>query len=403
MLAAVGNHEGKALTYLAMEPGEHYGISALHRLFLEIQGDPPAFAGQLTLQQKYCIFSFEPAGLTGRSERGALRHFKTDPDDLGTALAGHVLGVTEASPASLSQIFGKTSAPGTSEGADRPPGRRLAVLRALSQPGAPAYTADVARATGLSEFAAGNNLAALGRAGLLTYRSGPTYAMKSVYRVTRPLRVSPAGHNVSLETVIIDYLNGRLAARGGGRDLVVPRADIEAHVDGHPGLRGKTGVADRVQKVMIRLADRGELKVLQTYADQSQHSQIEVSAGQREFIARLAGGLDRLAAGDPDARREGAWQAREIIGDPARVRALVAKGYGSLKRVVNPLTAAVKKRRVLEALAAGQAVTSEVLLERLGDDFNPPLLRGTINELVKDGLVRGVKQPDGPYKLWYFA
>lgn len=37
LLAAVGNHEAKALTFLSMEPAVGYGVSALHHRFLDIQ------------------------------------------------------------------------------------------------------------------------------------------------------------------------------------------------------------------------------------------------------------------------------------------------------------------------------------------------------------------------------
>jgi hypothetical protein len=48
--------------FLAMEPEVEYGVSSLHRRFLEIQGQRPVFKGTVNLQQKYVTYSFEPVG-----------------------------------------------------------------------------------------------------------------------------------------------------------------------------------------------------------------------------------------------------------------------------------------------------------------------------------------------------
>lgn len=404
VLAAVGNHEGKALTYLAMEPGEEYGVGALHRLFLEIQGKEPAFTGQVNLQQKYCIHSFEPARLVERTqnERGKRRHLKTDDDGTATALAGHLLSVTETHPASLAQIFGATSSrqiPGLDP--ERPPERCLAVLRVLAKSRDQAHTADIARDSGIRDLSVALVLSRLTKAGLLSYRTGPTYAMRSRYQVTTPIRVTTLARG--LETAIVSYLNSRLAQHSEPGPLIVPRTDIEDHIRTLPRWQDITQIPDIVQKVMVRVVARGEVKAIQDYTGQTRHSLIEMTSGQRAFITRLTHGIDRISDDDADAVRDGIRKAREIINDPVRVHALMAKVYGSRKQIVNPLSRQEKQRQVLAALSAGDAITTEVLLERLGNGFNKPLLRGTLNELVREGRIRGEKQPDGPYKLWHLV
>ncbi len=410
LLATIGNHEGKALLYLAMEPGEAYAVSALHRLFLSIQGDRPAFAGTVNLQQKYCMYSFEPAGLVQRttSERGSLAHVKPEDSILATALAGHLLGTIESHPATLNQIFGKTTAPsGFSrlvaphpDGPDvRPPLRRLAVLRALADCAGQQHTASLARKAAVSDSLTGHILAEYARIGLLAYRTAPTYVLKSRYRLVRPLPLDGR----TLETAVAVYANGRLSRDGGLDGLMISRSEIEAHIASLPAWREKAGIADRVQKVMMRLADRGLIEVLEAYTGQHQHSLIEMTSAQQSFIAQLADGTDRIAAGDATALRDGTRKAHEIIADPQRVRALVAKAFAAMKRIVNPLTLQQKQNLILSALSQDSGISSAALLERLGNGFNKPALAITLSQLVREGRVRGVKQPDGPYKHWYLS
>lgn len=93
IVAAVGNHEGKALTYLAMDPDEDYGKSALHRLLFEaVQGETPALVGGLNNQSKYVEHSFAPVGLAEiwANEKGWRRYGKLDPGGLASDIGKQV-------------------------------------------------------------------------------------------------------------------------------------------------------------------------------------------------------------------------------------------------------------------------------------------------------------------------
>jgi hypothetical protein len=402
LLAAVGNHEAKALTYVAMDPDCEYGVSALHRLFLAIQGDPAAYIGTVNLPQKYCIYSYEPVGLVGRvtNDRGHIRHLKTDPDGRATALAGHLLTRTEEHPASLAQIFGKTAVR-DQPGSERPPVRRLAVMRALLVEGQTTrYQADLARRSGVGELTVGHITEAFDRAGLLAYHTTPTYRMKSRYLVRTPIAVGGQGSGGLLDRAVADFLN-TLVAHQRGSELTITRDEIEAHLRGQKRWQTAAALRDRLQRVMVRLAERDQVTPLAAFAGRTRHTTIEIDDSQRTFLEQLVGGIDRIAAGDPRAIAEGTRQAEQIISDPPRVRHLLNKAFGSSKQVVNPISHEEKRRRVLAALAQCDGATSEQLTGLLSPDLNKSLVRGTLSELARDGLVRGEKQPDGPYKLWY--
>ena len=152
---------------------------------------------------------------------------------------------------------------------------------------------------------------------------------------------------------------------------------------------------------MVRLAARDAITPIEAYAGQRHHTVITVSEDNRIALRKLIAGLEAIAAGDTSAIASGVQDAKAIVGEPDRARRLIKRAYGSNKAVTNPLTRVEKQDRVLAALAACDGVTSEQLLASVGDDFNKAMLAGTLSELDQARLVRGEKQPDGPYKLWH--
>lgn len=398
IVAAVGNHEGKALTYLAMDPDEEYGVSSLHRLFLAVQGETPAFVGVTNLQQKYATYSYQPAGLieTSTNEKGSMRYRKVDAGGLATPIAGHILATTEDLPPSLTQILGPSQKKASAT--TSPVARRLRILRALARADGPVYTAEVAHLSGVHETAVGQTADGLATAGLIEYTTGPTYKFRSRYRVTKPITPTRRG-NVALEAAIADLLNDRLTKAPGGYEI--PHDEIETHVRALPRWSKSPQLRDQVQRVMVRLAARNAITPLEAYAGQTHHTAISISEQHRNALRNLIDGLDAIAAGDPAALAAGTQSAKAIVADPERARRLVSRAYGANKIVTNPLTRVEKQDRVLAALAERDAVTSEQLLAAVGDDLNKTLLGGTLGELARAHLVRGETQPDGPYKLWY--
>lgn len=160
----------------------------------------------MNLQQKYCIYSFEPAGLVRReaNDKGFIRHVKDNAGGIAAALAGHLLAVSKRRRVTHSQIFGKTAV-NEAGGADaeRSPIRRLALLHGLLDAPLPAHQADIARRIGLREMTVGMSAAPLAEAGLLGYKTQPTYTMTSSYQVTRPLPTATGSGNYALHNVAV--------------------------------------------------------------------------------------------------------------------------------------------------------------------------------------------------------
>ena len=390
LLAAVGNHEGKALTFLAMEDVVTYGVSSLHRRFLEIQGPHPIFVGTVNLQQKYVLYTFEPVGLVARTLAGGqyLRHLKTDVDETATALAANLLVATEGLDTSLMQLFGKTAA---KEGHDRSPIRRLDALRVIHDSPEPISQADLLRTVDLG-IGVGAMLTALHSAGWIQYETSMTAEMKSSYRVLRPLE--PEVRERAFTREIRELLNARLLTQPAG--FVISRDQIEdALMSSRPGRY----IRDQLQGVMSRLADRGAVELEDSFRGQRTHSSISLTALQRERVGRVLQVVDAIQAEDRDAIRQGVEAGRHLLTEPHRVCALMQRCFETNKAVVNPLTAAQKERRVLQALESGPATSAE-LLERLRPALNKQLIGITLRDLALKGQIAATKLDRTPAKVY---
>lgn len=397
LLAAIGNHEGKALMFLAMEDEVPYGTTSSYRRFIEIQGSPPAFVGQVTVAQKYLVHSFLPIGLVvrQRNESGFLRHVREDPDGVATALAGFLLASTADADVSLQILFGKTSA---REGSERSPIRRYRILRALAEAAGDTYPARVAAQARVGEMPTSNALTAFAEHGLLTLETSATYEMRTTYRITEPIPPQVGKGNYRTATEISEYLNGLLAKSPG--ELVVPREQIEAHLRAFPRWAEVGGLRDITQGILKRFVTRGYLEAVTSHYGLT-HARVSLTPAQRAFAARVSSGIAAIAAGDPQAITAGHREARRILKDPDAVRALMRRGFAASKLANNPMTEGEKVRLVAEAVAKAPGSTTEELLVITDPRFTRQLIRGTLSLLAKRGEVVAVKQPDGPYHRFY--
>lgn len=388
LLAAVGNHEGKALTYLAMDREEPYGVSALHRRFLEIQGRPLAFEGTVGLQQKYVVHSLAPAGLAIEAHDGRFRRHTRADDPQADALAALLLELVSLSPFTLGGIFGRMTRDEPTAG----PARRRLVLEALTGTRRRVSQAELTRRTGL-DTALTDTVASLADAGVISYRTAKTYELKSSYRVGDS-HLYPAGAG-ALTRHVVDLLNRRHRAEG---TVVITRDEIEDHVlaDARWGSRY---MRDVVQRTMTRLADQGLVEVVESYRGQRTHSEAWLTTEQRNFATAVVRLLDAVETQHGPTMRRGAEVASQIVNDPPVVRRLLASCYGRNKVIVAPLSLAEKEQLVLEVLSRGPA-TSEEMVQQLMPGINRRLIGQVLSSLSRRGLIQGATLPRSPQKQW---
>lgn len=172
LLAAIGNHEAKAIVLGGMERGTAYGITALHQLFLLPQGDNPAHKGAVNNQMQYCTDSFEAVGFVAKAQFGeSLKYEITEKgENEGKALAGHLLEFSLSHPdMSLRQIFGLTKSPGHKE--QRAPVDRLKILRTIANSEEDLEAGDIEEKSGVSYNNVTHNLRWLDKHGIIRYET----------------------------------------------------------------------------------------------------------------------------------------------------------------------------------------------------------------------------------------
>ncbi|WP_406047059.1 hypothetical protein [Kribbella sp. NBC_00889] len=239
--------------------------------------------------------------------------------------------------------------------------------------------------------------APLAEAGLLGYKTQPTYTMTSSHQVTRPLPTATGSGNYALHNAAVAYINSRRTADA----VVITRDEVEAHLRTLPRWRDSQTLRDVFQRIIVRLTDHGHIVPLQgNFVGQRRHTAFTLTARQRQFLEDLVSGVDAIAAGDRQTIKHSQDQARRIISDPARVRRLITKAYGASKLATNPISAVDKQQRILAVLRAHNGPRQKWSTAELSPDLTKYLVAGTLAELARAGKIRGENQPDGPYKRW---
>lgn len=402
LLAAIGNHEAKALFFLAMEDEVPYGVTSSHRRFLEMQGSPPAFVGQVSTAQKYLLYSFYPIGLVvrQRTESGLLRHVRDDPNGTATALAGFLLSATLEQEISLQRLFGKTAAGGPTGAPERSPIRRFRILRALAATTGDTYTTAIAQQAGVREMPTFNALTVYATHGLLSYESSATYEMKTTYRVAQPIPPQVGRGNYRTASEITDYLNKLLA--DSSDELIVPREQIEDHIRAIPRWSEVANLRDVIQGILKRFVARGYVEPVTSHYGLT-HARISMTPEQRAFTQQIVTGIEAIASGSPAALAEGKREARRIVNDPEVVRSLIRRAFRDSKLANNPVSGGERVRLASEAVAKHPGSTTDELMAVVDSTFSVQLLRAALRTLAKSGAITGEKQPDGPYRRWYPA
>lgn len=110
LISAIGNHEGKALLMLAMQPGAIYKQSELHHLVTDLPGASDAYVGSHRNQIDYCKKSIEPIGMVAKADFGDVLRFgiTESGEEVGKPLAAFLLEIGEQYGVSLESMFGAT-------------------------------------------------------------------------------------------------------------------------------------------------------------------------------------------------------------------------------------------------------------------------------------------------------
>lgn len=340
IIAAAGNHEGKALLLLAMQTGSEYGMSALHSLSVNIQGAEPAYEGRAGNQIKYAD-TMESVGLLAKSQilGNGLAYTKTALGaDIGSATAGHLLTFSLRHPeVTLKDLFGSTQ---TSQG-HRPAVNRIYILRAILA-NEPMTVSTLKRhcETDINAAVVTKIIKSLSTKKIIGFdyaniRRLPSLAFDfDATKINRSSTFPRPGASTNIALQIIED-----AVRAGETSITkdILRQKFAEQLD-QPDLTSKavlrklTSITDTFERNGILIPqnryhnDRGEL------------TNIFLTERQRDVLSELDNILRNLQNLDPGFLREGKQLASQILSDPDSVKILVKKCYGEESAKTNPLT-----------------------------------------------------------------
>lgn len=387
LLAAFGNHEGKALLLLAMQPDEYYGRMGLHNLHLGIQGHQPAFVGANSNQFDYASLSLEPIGAVtmARDDEGLKFGLSEYGRDVGRPVAALLLDFALEKRIPLNALLGSTAA---KEGSDRAPLNRIKIYESLLTRDQDTTLAQIVQDTGLGKNIVSYHLKSLSDSGLLTAESTNNSSRIVISKLTEQgVNCTPKRPGSFAETVmqVIKEQDGV--------------ADMDTIVEGVRELLPENGLSASEFRSKInstlRLFERQQL-ITRNTLDRNQFSKIELSSEQRERLEEFLNLITRIKAMDEQTITDGIILATTILESPGSVRDLVKQAYdyspyanarskvalGSMiLRIVSEGSNEMTARDIREAIV--ETSTGKSLSQSRVDDI--------INRLVKMGKLTPTK------------
>lgn len=345
LIAAVGNHEGKAMVFGAMNSHEIYTSWDLRKRVVALQGEKPGWLLDRSLPERYMQSSFINIGLVARevmdANQNKFGYVKTKlGTEIGDALIGHLLTFSESSENSLKDFFGDTvtssnakdiKLPGTAESVKkRAPHTRYRIFGEVLKADLPIRQKDLADALDETQTFINDHLFLLSQRGIITYASTPSdtkftsFSLNAQRSVEKP---SAYKHHIVITGLVYDVV---MAA---GEDDVLTAAwvidRIRENNKEYAGVSAKT-FPKSVQEVLNYLQRLGYISRRSFY--KGKQSDISLSDKQRSELSSLVGLLDKFTLVEPEFLKSGAQQLSLLLQNPGRVSRLMEKARSSTSK-----------------------------------------------------------------------
>lgn len=330
LLAAVGNHEVRAILFSLMRPGHSYSGAELSHALRTIQTDPPAWVPGSTIAAGYCNETLEPLGVvasTSFSADLATTEYAVTPlgEELGKPLVGALLHFAETHACSLIHLFGTTAAAGgtVQDSPDsgipmyrqRAPIARLRIFRALVATDQPMRVTDLVQTVHTDHAGVSRHLKRLAGHGIVEFESATPATSVRYRRHPHPPAAPPQQyrHEATLTRDVLDAVHRLWAAD------VFTREEVLEALGGDPEERKSR--ADTVTSILRKLATDGFLVSVGFQA--GRRSRIRLTTESREMISELVELMDGYQRLDPVKLRDGRRHGQQVLADPRRVARLV--------------------------------------------------------------------------------
>ncbi len=342
LLAAIGNHEAKALTLVAMQERVVYTRTSLLARIKNIQGVIPSWIMASGVLFNYGVKSFAPIGLVAKElldpELNTIGLTRTEYGaNIGVPLAGHLLEFSERQTFSLNQLFGSThsAAPEndirvgdeTQQYKKRSPEIRIKIIKSLVKSSGAIRVVDISKEIEEDNRTVGRHLSELARFGIIEYESADVDIRVTYYKLADNSPQSPPpAHATStgVPTRIIDFLK-KNAGESFSIDELINRMTLEGFKKRRAAhAKSAQGSYLSTLGMLVKLGYVSREKF-----EQSLKSIAKISDGQRAVLEEVLAIIDGITSRNIEFLKQGKIKAENIISDPSRAAALFKKAKES--------------------------------------------------------------------------
>lgn len=399
LLAAVGNHEAKALTLIAMSDGQIYTETPLATAVINLQADLPAWNIGRGTTIAYCAVDFADADLVDKVSLGspgpaASAYVISEKGKrYGLPLAGLLLDFSFKNPdLSLAQIFGNTTSPRGGEEYDptqekkyirRSPLFRYQILQYLATSGVTTIR-EIAQDLGIEDSVVGNHIRLLAGSGIINFQSKSKPTRYSLLKTAKPTPQKSAT-GLSMSHALIS------AAAEFPADFTLDQAvsvvaEMKGDLDDMVFKRS-------VRNALDRLVRQGFIKKSRPH--RTDKTRIYLSVDQHERLSNILSILQSFQKNDPIFLQRGYEAVEELLQSPDKCSQLMLKARKAsyAKSDYNPQSRKTILVELLKDLQDPKDVNElhAMLQQRTGETIRKNTVRKYLNELATYGvLIRSV-------------
>ena len=319
-LAALGNHEAKALLLVLMHPKKVYSQKDLNELLKDRQGE---FSGwnnfDKTIPFGYCKNSLAPIGLVAKEymdQEGIYGYEVTNYGrNTGVPLAGLLLDFSLRHDVSLYQLMGSTNS--TSDERNRSPQSRLEIYWQILTAELPVRAVDLEKDG--DNHMLGKHLRYLGRTGIISYETRKSGAPLSILQLNQlGPKEEPRQHPRTTTTKEIYDIFRNFP------DKKLTIMDVcNTMIDNDPTRSDQTSLYNNVINVINNLKRQGYVTL--SKLSEERQSVVNLTDNQRVMLEEFVTIIEGFKRQDPPLIARGNKLAKNILSNPQTVAALMKK------------------------------------------------------------------------------
>lgn len=408
LIAAVGNHESKAISLVVMEPGAIYPEEKLYEKVMQAQGKVKGWVMHRAVPFKYCINSLSPIGLVTKEaldeDLSTYGYIKTPyGENRGDPLAGVLLKFSYEHPdVSLQDFFGATNSSSkqitTEKGVEikeRAPNTRLKIFWQLLTQTLPLRDIDLARALGRETTTyISTHIQSLRDKKIITYDAIKKGESFSFYQLSpKPPQEFPPSYMENPSSTAFVY-QALLQNKGQQwtRDTLADHYLNSRKKDEKPLSREALKVT--ISGILAHLERQGYVK--REKFSSAYHSEISLTNTQRQIMLDLVTLLDKFQNQDPQILQEGKEFADYLRTHPEVVSSLLAKTKEHSPNA-NQTSKDESQHRILSILnSSDEPLTNQEIRESLkvtyGQSLSPNSIRILTSSLSPNYPVASLKE-----------